>query len=61
MSENFVIGSSPIGTGTPCYLKFHEFTIYDSETWTQSGTVKFDAVTKNFYVLPDPPENPDPL
>ena len=57
MSENFIIGG-PEST-TPCYLKFHQFDIYNSIEWTQSGTLKWNAETKQIYVLPDviPPNN----
>ncbi len=53
MNQDFTIGDTPIGTETPCKLKFHEFVIYDSENWTQTGVVKWDAVNKQFYVVPD--------
>jgi hypothetical protein len=61
MSDNFVIGNTPIPEENLCSLKFHQFTIYDSENWLQSGTLRWNATTKNFEVLPDPPlsENSD--
>lgn len=55
MSDNFVIGSTPIPEENLCSLKFHQFTIYDSENWLQSGVLRWNATTKNFEVLPDPP------
>lgn len=54
MSDNFVIGSTPIPEENLCSLKFHQFTIYDSENWLQSGVLRWNATTKNFEVLPDP-------
>ena len=55
MSDNFVIGNTPIPEENLCSLKFHQYTIYDSENWTQSGTLRWNATTKNFEVLPDTP------
>lgn len=54
MSDNFVIGNTPIPEENLCSLKFHQFTLYDSENWLQSGTLRWNATTKNFEVLPDP-------
>lgn len=53
MSDNFVIGNTPIPEENLCSLKFHQYTIYDSENWTQSGTLRWNATTKSFEVLPD--------
>lgn len=54
MADNFVIGSSPIPEENLCSLKFHQYTLYDSENWTQSGVLRWNAITKSFEVLPDP-------
>ena len=51
---SYQIGSNPIDENTQCYLKFHQWTIYDSENWTQSGHLYWNATTKNFEVIPDP-------
>jgi hypothetical protein len=53
MNDNFTIGSTPIPEGNLCNLKFHQYVIYDSENWTQSGVLRWNATTKNFEVLPD--------
>lgn len=60
MSDNFQIGSSPIDVNTPCFLKFHQFTIYDSQNWTQTGVLKWNAATKEFFVEPDVVEQVQP-
>lgn len=52
---SYQIGSNPIDENTQCYLKFHQWTIYDSENWTQSGHLYWNATTKNFEVIPDTP------
>ena len=57
MNDNFTIGSTPIPEGNLCNLKFHQYVIYDSENWTQSGVLRWNATTKNFEVLPDPPSS----
>lgn len=50
---SYQIGSNPIDEETQCFLKFHQWTIYDSENWTQSGHLYWNATTKNFEVIPD--------
>lgn len=60
-NPNFQIGNSPIGLNEPCKLTFHEFPIYDSINWTQTGILKWDALNKCFFVLPDPVEPQPPL
>ncbi len=59
MSDDFVIGSTPIPEINNCSLKFHQYTIYDSVNWTQSGVLRWNATLKCFEVLPDPvpPQN----
>ena len=57
MSDDFVIGSSPIPEINTCSLKFHQFILYDSVNWTQSGVLRWNATTKSFEVLPDPLTN----
>lgn len=52
MSGNFTIGSAPVGTDNPSQLYFHEFVIYDSINWTQSGNLCWDATNQVFYVVP---------
>ncbi len=59
MSENnscFRIGDSPVDPNFESCLYFHQWTLYNN-TWP-SGTVKFDSVTKNFYIVPDIVEPP---
>ena len=51
MSDNFTIGSAPINEPNLAKLDFHQYEIYKRD-WP-SGTLKFDAVTGNFYILPD--------
>jgi hypothetical protein len=51
---DFVIGPSPIPEEATCKLQFHQYTIYDSENWTQSGQLYWNAATKNFEVIPNP-------
>lgn len=53
-NNNFQIGSAPVDPLEEAQLFFHQFKIYDN-SWP-SGTVKFDALTKEFYVLADTPE-----
>lgn len=50
--DNFQIGST-IPPENVCQLTFHQYVIYDSENWTQSGTLKWDAPNKCFIVVPD--------
>jgi hypothetical protein len=56
MSNDFVIGASPIPETDTCKLSFHQYTIYDSTAWTESGYVYYDAVTKQFTVQTAPPQ-----
>lgn len=59
MSDNIVLGSSPIPDPNTSQLSFHQYIIYD-RAWV-SGTVKFDAITGNFYIEPDPSLPPETL
>ena len=54
MSVDFTIGSEPIGTSTPCQLKFHEFKIYDTYNWNVNGSIHFDNTSKDFILVPTP-------
>lgn len=53
MNDNFVIGESPIDNNNTSQLQFHQYIIYD-HSWP-SGTLKYDAVSGNFYIQPDIP------
>jgi len=55
MSYDFVIGSSPIPEEAPSKLFFHQYCIYDSENWTESGYLYWDATTKQFTIQAAPP------
>ncbi len=55
-SESFRIGSTNVPSNIEACLYFHDSEIFNNQ-WP-SGTVKYDAVTKNFYILPDPVEPP---
>lgn len=55
MSNDFALGSYPIPDEPGCVLTFHQYVIYDSVNWTQSGVVRWNATTKQFEVQPDVP------
>lgn len=55
MSYDFQIGSNPIPESAPSKLTFHQYTIYDSALWTESGYLYWDASAKQFTVMPSPP------
>jgi len=59
MSNNFVIGTNEYPG--PSYLKFNGKDIYNSIDWTESGTLKWNAETKEIYVLADPVPPPEVL
>lgn len=54
MSNNFIIGDSNVDINEPCYLKFHQFDIYNSVDWTSSGQLCWNSATKQIYVQPFP-------
>lgn len=53
-NESFTIGNSPIDNNIQASLNFHQYEIFNNQ-WPSSGTVKYDAVEKKFYILPDTP------
>lgn len=52
MSYDFVIPPAPVNS--VCKLSFHEYSIYDSVSWTNSGNLAFDQPSGNFIVIPKP-------
>lgn len=46
-----ILGNAPIDESIECSLQFHQYIIYD-KSWP-SGTVKYNATTGNFYIVPD--------
>jgi len=52
MSDNFQIGSS-LAT-EDCWLKFHQFSIFDTTKFTTSGPIYWDNTEKCFYVFTPP-------
>jgi hypothetical protein len=51
MSDNFIIGECPIPEPNSAQLQFHQYIMYD-RSWP-SGTLKYDAVSGNFYIQAD--------
>ena len=52
MSDDMIIGSSPIPPYITSKLSFHQYTIYDSTNWTEDGYLCWSAIDRNFYVMP---------
>jgi len=52
--SNYVIGNQEIDPSELCSLKFHQYNIYNSIEWTQSGQLYWDAVAKQIIVIPNP-------
>ena len=57
MSDNFQIGSS--NAEGDCWLKFHQYTLFDTTKFTTSGPIYWDNTEKCFYVFTPP--NPEPI
>lgn len=51
MSQDFIIGQSPIEEPNTAKLNFHQYNIY-SRDW-ESGYVMFDSITGQFYIKPE--------
>jgi hypothetical protein len=52
--NNILIGSTDTTPpNTPFWIKVHDKIIYDSESWSTSGTLVWNAVSQQFEVLPN--------